>query len=95
MSATSVPIALFRLGRIVATRNALERLTPEDILLGIRRHQAGDWGDLTEPDWQANDRALQQGARLLSVYRAGSGTRFYLITEANRQTTTALLPEDY
>ena len=95
MNAAVVPIALFRLGRVLATGNALERLTPEEILWGIRRHQAGDWGELTEPDWQANDRALTEGARLLSVYRAANGTRFYLVTESDRRTTTALLPEDY
>jgi hypothetical protein len=32
---------------------------------------------------------------LLSVYRAASGTRFWIITEADRSVTTILLPEDY
>jgi len=37
-----VPVALFRLGRIVATPNALAKLTQDDILRAIQRHQAGD-----------------------------------------------------
>lgn len=95
MSARYWPIAKFRLGRIVATPNALAQLTPEDILLGIQRHQAGDWGDVEAHDRQENELSLQQGRRLLSVYRSVRGVRFWLITEADRSVTTVLLPEDY
>ena len=95
MSAEKIPIALFRLGRLVATPNALERLSQEDILVAIQRHQAGDWGDLDEHDRQENELSLKQGFRLLSVYHGKNGTKFYLITEADRSVTTVLLPEDY
>jgi hypothetical protein len=94
MSAQSIPVAVFRLGRIVATPNARESLTQDDILLGIQRHQAGDWGDLTDDNRAANDRALAQGGRLVSAYQATNGMRFWLITEADRSATTILLPED-
>jgi len=87
--------AKFRLGRIVSTPNALSRLTQEDILMGIKRHQAGDWGHVAEDSRQANERALIEGTRLLSVYHAVSGIKFWLITEADRSVTTVLLPEDY
>jgi len=87
--------AKFRLGRIVSTPNALARLTQSDILIGIQRHQAGDWGDVKEPDRQANDRALIEGTRLLSVYHSAKGIKFWIITEADRRVTTVLLPEDY
>ena len=95
MNTNPYPTARFRLGHIYSTPNALSRITNEDILLGIQRHQAGDWGDLDEHDRQANELALREGTRLLSVYHAGNGTRFWIITEADRQTTTILLPEDY
>jgi hypothetical protein len=95
MSTRTIPIAVFRLGRIVSTPNALASLTQEDILLGIKRHQAGDWGNLCDEDWQANDRALVQGTRIVSAYNAANGTRFWIITEADRSVTTVLLPEDY
>lgn len=88
------PAALFRLGRIVVSANAQGRLTQEDILRGIQRHQAGDWGDMNEQDRQLNNRALTQGARLLSVYHSAQGVRFRLITEADRSATTVLLPQD-
>ncbi len=58
MSAKTIPVAKFRLGRIVATPNALAQLTQEDILMGIQRHQAGDWGDMAAEDREANDAAL-------------------------------------
>lgn len=95
MSAYALLIAKFRLGKIVTTPNALDRLTQEDILTGIQRHQAGDWGDISEDDRAKNELALQQGLRLWSVYHATNGVRFWLITEADRRTTTVLVPEDY
>jgi len=94
MSANLLP-AKFRLGHIVATPNALAQLTNEDILMGIQRHQAGDWGDVDEEDRKENEFSLQRGFRLLSVYRAANGTKFWIITEADRSSTCTLLPEDY
>lgn len=95
MNAETYPVAKFRLGRIVSTPNALSRLTQEDILRGIQRHQSGDWGDICAEDRQVNDQALVEGTRLLSAYTAANGTKFWLITEADRSVTTVLLPEDY
>lgn len=95
MNGEALPPAKFRLGNIVATPNALRYLTSDDILMGIRRHQAGDWGDIPKCDRQANERALRDGLRLLSVYQSAAGIRFWLITEADRSATTVLLPEDY
>ena len=95
MNATNVPITLFRLGRIVATPNALSQLTQLEILRALQRHQAGDWGDVDVEDRQANDRALQEGTRLFSVYHSATGIKFWVITEADHEATTFLLPEDY
>ena len=88
-------VAKFRLGRIVATPNVLETITQDDILTAIGRHQSGDWGDVNAEDRQTNDQALVQRTRILSVYHAANGTQFWLITEADRSTTSVLLPEDY
>ena len=95
MSAHDVPLAKFRLGRIVATPNALARLTQDDITVAIQRHQAGDWGELCADDRRENELSLLQGLRLFSVYCSTQGIRFYVITEADRDITTILLPEDY
>ena len=94
MSPSEMP-AKFRLGRILSTPNALEHLTNVDILRALQRHQAGDWGDVDEEDRQANKSALITGARLWSVYHSERGLKFWIITEADRRSTTVLLPEDY
>ena len=90
-----LPTKKFRLGRLVATPNALSQLTPEDILRAIQRHQAGDWGDVSQEDRRANDIALQNSTRILSVYHTERRVRFWIITEADRSATTMLLPQDY
>ena len=95
MSTSVIPLAKFRLGRIVSTPNALDHLTQDDILLAIQRHQAGDWGDVSENDRQENELSLKQGSRLWSVYHSADGIKFWLITEANRSATMVLMPEDY
>ena len=85
----------FPLGRVVATANAADVLPRAEVLAAIDRHATGDWGELDDEDRLANERALRDGSRLLSVYRTESGTRFWIITEADRSATTVLLPEDY
>jgi hypothetical protein len=87
--------ASFPMGNVVITRNALAQLSPADIQRGLQRHQAGDWGKLGEEDWQANDKAVHTGLRLLSSYRSDNGVAFWIITEADRSATTLLLLDDY
>ncbi|MFO0850740.1 MAG: hypothetical protein U0871_19615 [Gemmataceae bacterium] len=83
------------LGRTVATPAALAAVSPPDIAAALRRHASGDWGDVDPDDRAANDDALRSGERLLSVYRATSGTTFWVLTEADRSATTVLLPDDH
>jgi hypothetical protein len=85
----------FPLGQIVATANALAQITKTDIDAALQRHVIGDWGDLDDEDKEVNDRAPAEGTRILSAYQAANGTKFWIITEADRSVTTVLLPEDY
>jgi hypothetical protein len=85
----------FPLGRLVITPAALEALDSQDVTAAIRRHVTGDWGELDEEDRRENELSLQEGFRLLSAYTSQNGTRFWIITEADRSATTVLLPEDY
>jgi len=87
--------ALFALGQTVITRQALDVLHPEDVKSCLDRHARGDWGDLGEADRRQNEIALAQEMRLFSAYNDRSGTRFWIITEADRSATTILLPDDY
>ena len=85
----------FPLGHVVATPNALSRLSEQDVLEGLRRHAAGDWGDVCAEDGQENDLSLREGFRLFSVYHSAAREKFWIITEADRSATTVLMPEDY
>jgi len=87
----------FPLGRFLITPGALAAIeaagqTPDAFL---SRHVRGDWGDMDDHDRQANERALVQGARLLSAYRTARDVRLWVITEADRSATTLLLPGEY
>ncbi len=88
---------MFPLGQVVATSGALAAFeesgeSPADYL---RRHQAGDWGEVCEEDQQENEYSLLHGFRLLSAYRLNSGVKLWVITEADRSSTTVLLPDEY
>ena len=87
----------FPLGRICATPRALSALKAAHLhpLKLLTRHGHGDWGDLHLIDGEANELALRQGLRLLSAYALSTGDRVWIITEADRSTTTILTPEDY
>ena len=83
------------LGRTVITRSAQSSLSEIDIEVALMRHEHGDWGIVDDHDREANERALENGDRLLSVFRSEAGDKFYVITEWDRSVTTVLLPEDY
>ena len=100
----------FSLGQVVMTRGVQEAIErhPEEkgmeelVHVIYERHEEGDWCDdgvLDDHDVQANESALQSGGRLLSIYylKDGTerGTKIYVITEADRSYTTALLPDEY
>ena len=83
------------LGRTLATPGVLEATTQAERNIAFNRHSRGDWGDVVGEDWTANDQALQNGERLISVYHTLSGIKFWIITEADRSATTVLLPREY
>ena len=85
----------FPLGRVVATPNVLARIPPEDIRSVLVRHVRGDWGNVGSEDRKENERSLQSGFLLLSVYPAGNSVRFRILTGAVRSSTAVLLHEDY
>ncbi|MFH1087675.1 MAG: hypothetical protein V1737_03720 [Chloroflexota bacterium] len=89
-----------KLGRLVWTRGVNEKMAEdakfaEFVLDCLKRHAAGDWGDLGEEDKQANDAALKDGSRLLSAYEQPGLPKVWIITEADRSATTVLFPEEY
>ncbi len=90
----------FRLGRMVMTpavrdfvrdNTAFARLVVQSLL----RHSQGDWGEITEEAKQANEIALRAGSRLRSVYHVEGLPEIWIITDADRSSTTVLLPAEY
>ncbi|MGA8490288.1 MAG: hypothetical protein WB711_07690 [Terriglobales bacterium] len=81
-------------GHIVATPGALAALeTSGEVPFGyLARHINGDWGEVDEHDRCKNELSLIHGFRLLSAYTLRSGTKVWIITEADRSATTVLLP---
>ena len=88
---------LFEPGRVMATPGALAALEranqePREFL---DRHVAGDWGEVPQEDKVENEVSILNGYRVLSAYRTKLGERLWILTEADRTSTTILLPEEY
>jgi hypothetical protein len=61
----------------------------------IDRHWSGDWGDLPEEDKKENEFSVDKQLRILSAYVIALDVKNWIITEADRSTTTILLAEEY
>jgi len=94
-SVSSEAVPRFSLGQVFFSRAATTDIVPEDAFRSLKQHRFGDWGDLCAEDKEANETALQFGGRLFSVYHDRKDVKFWIITEADRNTTTVLLPDDY
>ena len=88
-------ISRLPLGYVVATPSVLAQVPRNELEAALERHRNRDWGDVCPQDWAANDYALTHRGRILSAYRAADDIKFWIITEANRSSTTVLLPDEY
>jgi hypothetical protein len=88
---------VIELGATYLTTGALEALTEsgQSACDFLNRHIAGDWGEVGKADWKENDFSVTEGFRILSAYRTAKGEKIWIITEADRSSTTLLLPEEY
>jgi hypothetical protein len=87
----------FPLGQVVATPGALAALDEAAVNAWdlLRRHQQGDWGNVPPEDAEENARSVVNGWRILSSYPVSENHRIWVITEADRSSTTLLLPDEY
>lgn len=87
----------FRLGNIGHTLGASRKFSMDEIWECIRRHARGDWGNLCPEDREGNERALskENPGRIMSIYEYADGRVLWVVTEADRSVTSALLPEEY
>ena len=54
-----------------------------------------DFGDVSDDDLPENELSLREGFRVLSSYRTAKGQKLWIVTEADRSSTTILLPDEY
>ena len=96
-AATAASTPLFPLGSLYATPGAIEALSEagQEASEFLRRHQYGDWGDLSDDDKAENDFSVSRSLRIFSAYHTKEGVKLWVITEADRSATTVLLPSDY
>lgn len=87
-------VVKFDIGKLVATQRALQEFRRDELWDCLVKHMANDWGDLCQEDKDLNDQAVRQGGRILSAYTV-RGKKVWIITEADRASTTILLPDEY
>lgn len=90
----------FSLGTLVMTRGVNDEMADSTaftkfVLQSVKRHAAGDWGDLGEEDKKENEFSLENDFRLFSAYVKEGLPKVYVITEADRSVTTVLFPDEY
>lgn len=104
-------LARFPLGQVVATLGALALLEKTGFSASalLNRHVHGDWGQCGKEDSATNEYAVPNGERIMSVYRLIDASKLaatpeckraelptvWVITEADRSSTTILLPSEY
>jgi hypothetical protein len=89
----------FPLGRVVWTKGindcvAADALFARFVVESLKRHSSCDWGELSDEDKRENDFSLDKHLRLFSAYQQDEW-KIWIITEADRSTTTVLFPEEY
>ncbi len=88
---------LFEIGQTFMTIGARKALAEsnQEASEFLALHEKGDWGLVCEEDRKENELSVKEGFRILSVYKTIKGEKIWVITEADRSSTTCLLPSEY
>lgn len=89
--------ARFPLGKVTVTELAASTLRDsgqraEELL---ERHQAGDWGDVSDETRANNEEAVESGGRIESVYHTRNTEKVLVVTDPDRSMTEVLLPQEF
>lgn len=91
----------FELGRVVVTQEIHHTMSTDAdfatfVHESLGRYATLDWGDTCADDRLTNDRAVEEGERVLAVYNYSDKSRtIWIITEWDRSVTTILFPHEY
>ena len=92
---TPFGVMVLGLGVISVTRRLTKRLSRCDVNAALIRHSTGDWGDVNDTQWKANELAIQTGdGQVLSSF-IFDDERILIMTDAERQETICLLSDEY
>lgn len=89
----------FNLGSVVMTNGVAttieeEKFSTLDLWEILSKYQSRDWGITNTMDQRENNRAVEQGNRVVAKYNI-KGIDIFIVTEWDRSYTTILLPEEY
>lgn len=84
----------FTLGKVVCTAEVKKSLGMQHIHRLIEKQLSYDWGIVGLGDWTLNERAVENGKRVLSHHYIGD-EYVYVITEADRSSTTIMFEYEY
>lgn len=84
------------LGSVFVSSGTLDALNDVRVPLVhfLIRHMRGDWGRLTDEDWQRNESVLVTGDYLQSSYVLSTGQKMWMHTTRERSATFVLLPAE-
>lgn len=91
----------FDLGQVVVNKSVDEKMKEDRsfrvfVQVSIGRYVHRDWGQTSDEDAKANNRAIQNGERILAVYKQPkTDTIIRIITEADRSVTTIMFPDEH
>lgn len=101
----------FKLGQVLATQGSIALLEKTGFSAAalLNRHVHGDWGNICKEDRASNEYAVPNKQRIMSVYRLIDASKLaatpeskraelptiWIISEADRSSTTILLPSEY
>ena len=93
-------MAKFPLGQLVWTRGVNDEVArnlefAKFVTDSLKRHAAGDWGDMCAEDKAENEFSLDKELRLFSAYENDGFPKLWIITGADRSVTTTLFPDEY
>lgn len=86
---------IFPLGRVTLTLGVKKALPTRDLIDALLRHMRGPRSSCTRDGDQFNFPFALDGCRVLGTYRASSGRKILIVTEADRSRTTVMLPEEF
>jgi len=88
---------LFELGRMFLTHGAIEALEDagQSAQEFISRHVRLEKGELCDADHKENLFSVDKHLRLFSAFKTTQDVKLWIITEADRSSTTILLPSEY